>query len=73
MIIPDRVRAIGDHALVLRQAGVELARIEARSDVRSFRVDVKPGAVDLELVPGKAGPVGCMVEVVDLVQVSAAP
>jgi hypothetical protein len=73
VIIPDRVRAIGDHALVLRQAGVELARIEARSDVRSFRVDVKPGAVDLELVPGKAGPVGCMVEVVDLVQVSAAP
>ena len=71
--VPDRVRAIADHALVVRQAGVELSRIEVRSDARSLRVPVKPGVVEFELVPGKAGPVGCMVELVDLVQVSAAP
>jgi len=73
VLVPDRVRAVADHALVVRQAGVELARIEARSDVRSMRVAVKPGTVELELVPGKAGPVGCVMELADLVFIKAVP
>jgi len=73
VLVPDRVRAVADHALVVRQAGVELARIEARSDVRSMRVAVKPGTVELELVPGKAGPIGCVMELADLVFIKAAP
>jgi len=73
VLVPDRVRAVADHALLVRQAGVELARIEARSDVRSMRVAVKPGTVELELVPGKAGPVGCVMELADLVFIKAVP
>ena len=73
VLVPDRVRTLADHALVVRQAGVELARIEARSDVRSMRVVVKPGTVELELVPGKAGPVGCVMDLADLVFIKAAP
>jgi hypothetical protein len=73
VLVPDRARSVADHALVVRQAGVELARIEARSDVRSMRVMVKPGTVELELVPGKAGPVGCVTELADLVFIKAAP
>lgn len=73
VLVPDRVRTLADHALVVRQAGVELARIEARSDVRSMRVGVKPGTVELELVPGKAGPVGCVMDLADLVFIKAAP
>jgi|GEM_PF-1871233 len=73
VLVPDRVRTVADHALVVRQAGVELARIEARSDVRSMRVAVKPGTVELELVPGKAGPIGCVMELADLVFIKAAP
>jgi hypothetical protein len=72
-IVPDRVRAIADHSLVIRQAGVELARIEARTCPCGIRVPTAPGTVEFELVPGKAGPVGCMVELVDLVQVTTAP
>jgi len=67
VLVPDRVRAVADHALVVRQAGVELATIEARSNMRSMRVPVKPGTVEFDLVPGKAGPVGCVMELVDLV------
>ena len=73
VLVPDRVRTLADHALVVRQADVELARIEARSDVRSMRVGVKPGTVELELVPGKAGPVGCVMDLADLVFIKAAP
>jgi len=73
VLVPDRTRLVADHALVVRQAGVELARIEARSDVRSMRVIVKPGTVEFELVPGKAGPVGCVMELADLVFITAAP
>jgi len=73
VLVPDRVRTLADHALVVRQAGVELARIEARSDVRSMRGVVKPGTVELELVPGKAGPVGCVMDLADLVFIKAAP
>ena len=73
VLVPDRVRTLADHALVVRQAGVELARIEARSDVRSLRVVVKPGTVELELVPGKAGPIGCVMNLADLVFIKAAP
>jgi hypothetical protein len=73
VLVPDRVRTLADHALVVRQAGVELARIEARSDVRSMRVGVKPGTVELELVPGKAGPVGCVMDLADLVFIKGAP
>jgi len=73
VLVPDRVRTVADHALVVRQAGVELARIEARSDVRSMRVAVKPGTVELDLVPGKAGPVGCVMELADLVFIKAEP
>lgn len=73
VLVPDRVRSIADHALVVRQAGVELARIQARSDVRSMRVVVQPGTVECELVPGKAGPVGCVIELADLVFIKAAP
>jgi len=73
VLVPDRVRTVADHALVVRQAGVELARIEARSDVRSMRVAVKPGTVELDLVPGKSGPVGCVMELADLVFIKAEP
>jgi hypothetical protein len=73
VLVPDRVRPLADHALVVRQAGVELARIGARSDIRAMRVAVKSGTVELELAPGKAGPVGCMVELADLVFIRAAP
>lgn len=73
VLVPDRVRAVADHVLVVRQAGVELARIEARSNVRSLRVPVKPGTVEFELVPGKAGPVGCVMDLADLVFIRAAP
>lgn len=73
VLVPDRVRTLADHALVVRQAGVELARIEACSDVRSMRVVVKPGTVELELVPGKAGPIGCVMNLADLVFIKAAP
>lgn len=73
VLVPDRVRALADHALVVRQAGVELATIEARSNVRSMRVAVKPGTVEFELVPGKAGPVGCVMDLADLVFIKAAP
>ncbi|MBM4110418.1 MAG: hypothetical protein FJ254_03545 [Phycisphaerae bacterium] len=73
VLVPDRVRAVADHALVVRQAGVELSRIEARSEVRWMRVAVKPGTVEFELVPGKAGPVGCVMELADLVVIRAAP
>lgn len=73
VLVPDRVRSVADHALVVRQAGVVLARIEARSDVRSMRVSVKPGTVEFDLVPGKAGPVGCVLELADLVFIKAAP
>jgi hypothetical protein len=38
-----------------------------------MRVIVKPGTVDFELVPGKAGPVGCVMELADLVFITAAP
>lgn len=73
VLVPDRVRTLADHALVVRQAGVELARIDARSDIRSMRMVVKPGTVELELVPGKAGPVGCVMDLADLVFIKAAP
>ena len=73
VLVPDRVRALADHALVVRQAGVELATIEARSNMRSMRVPVKPGTVEFELVPGKAGPVGCVMDLADLVFIKAAP
>lgn len=67
VLVPDRARSVADHTLVIRQSGVELARIESRSDTRSMRVPVKPGTVEFDLVPGKAGPVGCVMELVDLV------
>ncbi|MBM4051450.1 MAG: hypothetical protein FJ270_01740 [Planctomycetes bacterium] len=73
VLVPDRARPVADHALVVRQAGVELARIEARSETRSMRVAVKPGTVELDLVPGKPGPVGCVMELADLVFIRAAP